>query len=63
MPKAIYAGRVKAGPRRFVRSAYYQPIVSVEALKNAQKALEKLSEGLDIAFPPLDEGVVLTLAG
>ena len=48
---------------RWIKSAYYQPIVSVELLKSAQKAVERLSEGLDFAFPALHEGVVLTLAG
>ena len=61
--KPIYAGFVQGRRGKWVRSAYYEPIVTVEVLRTAQKALLKLSEGLDFAFPALDEGVILTRAG
>jgi hypothetical protein len=63
MPKAIYAGMIPTRSGRWVRSAYYEPIVSVEILKSALKAVQKLSEGQDFSFPALDQWVFLTLAG
>jgi hypothetical protein len=63
MPKPVYAGMIRTRSGRWVKSAYYQPIVPVETLKNARKAVKRLSEGLDFAFPAVDGRVFLTLAG
>jgi hypothetical protein len=56
MPKPIYAGVIQTRAGRLVKSAYYRPVVSVEILKSGQKALERLSEGLDFVFLALAEG-------
>jgi DNA-binding transcriptional MerR regulator len=63
MAKPVYAGLIQIHSGRWVKSDFYEPIVSVEILKNAQKATERLSEGLNFGFPALDRGVFLTLAG
>jgi hypothetical protein len=63
MPKAIYAGMIRTRSGRWVRSAYYEPLVDMQTLRSAQKAIRRLSEGRIFAFPALDRGVFLTLTG
>lgn len=63
MPKPIYAGVIQTRSSRWVKSAFYEPIVSVEILKSAQRAIQRLSEGSKFGFPALDQGVFLTTAG
>jgi hypothetical protein len=60
MAKPIYCGRVQTPPGRWVKSAFYAPIVSAELLKNAQRALRGVTEGADFGLPVLDGGVFLT---
>jgi hypothetical protein len=45
MAKPAYAGLIQIHSGRWVKSGYYQPIVAVELLKSAQKAIKRLSEG------------------
>jgi hypothetical protein len=60
--KPVYSGMVAAKNGRLVQSRYYEPIVSVEILKKAQKALKRVSEGADYCPPAIGERVFLTLA-
>ena len=63
MPKPIFAGMVKTeSSGRWVKSAHYEPIVSVEILRKAQKTIRKVSEGADYRPPAIGERVFLTLA-
>jgi hypothetical protein len=63
MPKPVFAGLIRTHSGRWVKSMFYEPIVSLEVLKSAQRAVARLSEGLSFALPALDEGVILTSAG
>ena len=63
MPKPVFAGLIRTHSGRWVKSAYYEPIVSVENLKSAQKAFRRLSEGWDFGLSALDGRVFLTLTG
>lgn len=59
MVKPVYCGRIEIGSG-WVRSEHYPPIVGVELVKKARKAL---SEGLDFDLLGFDEGVFLTISG
>lgn len=60
MAKPVYAGLILAKSGRLVQSKHYEPIVSVEILKKARKAVKALSEGVDFAPPAIGERVLLT---
>ena len=63
MPKPVYVGVIETRSGRWVKSAFYEPIVSVEILKSAQKAIQRLLEGQDFGLSALDGRVFLTTAG
>ena len=63
MPKPVYAGTIQTRAGRWVRSAYYEPLIDSQTLEGAQKALRRLSEGLDFGLSALDGRVFLTLEG
>jgi hypothetical protein len=62
MPKVVYCGMIQTRQGKWIRSSYYQPIVSPEIVKKARKAIPRLSEGWDFGLSALDGGVFLTTA-
>jgi hypothetical protein len=63
VPKPVYAGMIPTRSGRWVKSAFYAPIVSLKVLKGAQRALRRLTEGVDFPVPAIGEGVFLTARG
>jgi CheY-like chemotaxis protein len=54
--KPAYAGLIQTRRGKWIRSSFYKPIVSVETLKSAQRAVQRLSEGADFGLPALMAG-------
>lgn len=58
--KVVYTGRILTASGKFVESKHYQPVVSVEVWKKAQKNLKRLTEGSNSVPPIIGQRVFLT---